>query len=138
MPAGIREDGGGGGGGGGGSPGFRFYSLGPPHIKQNGLSDQKSSPQSLISSELKANLNLTDVNEATFENQPTINELIYSPLQREENQSIMPQGNDQKRKRKKDQSSDAQNAQEDIASDNETLQHGGDGRNEVSTQRYIQ
>ena len=51
----------------------------------------------------------------------------------------MPQGNKSTADTKKDQSSDAQNAQGDIASDNnETLQHGGDGRNKVSTQRYAQ
>ena len=37
---------------------------------------------------------------------------------------------------KKDQSSDDQTVQDDVASVNETLQHGDDGRSGVSTQRY--
>ena len=45
-------------------------------------------------------------------------------------------GNKSTAETKKDQSNDDQTVQDDIASVNEKLQHGDDGRNEVSTQRY--
>ena len=74
---------------------------------------------------------IPDVYEATFENQPRINELMYSPLQREEDHSILSEWNKSTADTKRDKSS------EDIASDNETLQHGGDRRNEVIMPRYV-